>query len=540
MAKIAIVKVRSPHDLEWSLPGVAGRALSTLGLEDLRRRLEATRGQPFMPQLTLPYLAALGHRHAERTGCEHRFTLIDDRADRIDLEGFDAAWFTAVTPTVIDTYRVSDRARRAGVKTVLGGIHAAALPEEAAPHVDALVLGEAESVVPDLLDDLTAGRGLRPVYRGGNASSLAGLPVPRWRDSSVEDYCPWIVPVQTSRGCRNACRFCSTTRYQGAARRHRPVEEVVEEIATLRRDGVLTEDKVVFFTDNNIVSDSDHRRGASDTRYARSLFAALEPLGILWIGQGEIGVADDPDLVALMARSGCVNLLVGFETIDQENFSTVGKPCNRVRTFESQIRVLHDHDIALIGCFIVGLDHDGPGVFAPLARFVQDHIDIPQLAVLTPFPGTAFYTRMKREGRLLHTNWSRYDITRVVFEPRGMSSRELDEGYRWLCQKLYSYPAILRRVLGRTLRSAAWRHPALTARGRFSSSIAPNLVYRGLCHFGEPKDGVRPSRVVVADLPHAWIPAALGTVAAPEPDPPPATALPVEKWPSSSAPPLPN
>jgi radical SAM superfamily enzyme YgiQ (UPF0313 family) len=472
MARIAIVKVRSPHDLEWSLPGPAGTTLSLLGMTELRARLEATRGQAFMPQLTLPYLAALGHRYVERTGREHSFVCIDDRAERIDLEGFDAAWFTAVTPTVKDTYRVAARARRAGVATVLGGIHAAALPGEAAPHVDSVVIGEAEGVVPEILEDLDSGRGLKPLYRG-----------------AVEDYCPWVVPVQTSRGCRNACRFCSTTRYQGAARRHRPVREVVDELLALRRDGILTEGKVVFFTDNNIVSDSDHRRGARDTSYARELFSALEPLGILWVGQGEIGVADDRELLSLMARSGCVILLVGFETIDQQNLSAVGKSWSSVRTYAAQIREIHAHGIALIGCFIVGLDNDGPGVFEPLARFIQEHIDIPQVAVLTPFPGTSLFTKLKREGRILHEDWSRYDITRIVFEPAQMSAAELEEGYRYLCEQVYSYRAILSRSLRRTIAPTRWSNPLLKRRGRFSSTVAPNLVYRDLCHFDEAKRG---------------------------------------------------
>jgi len=494
MARIAIVKVRSPHDVEWQLPPFLDSALGLVGLSHLRDRLRETSGQPFMPQLTLPYLAALGERYNEAHGTDHEFVLVDDRPERVRLagRGLDMVWFTAVTPTIEAVYRLSDRARRDGMRTVIGGIHATTLPDEAGEHADAVALGEGEDTVSQILADWDRSGRLAPRYGGRPGCSLDHLPVPRWRDAELADYCPWVVPVQTSRGCRNACHFCSTTRYQGARRRHRPVQDIVDEIRLLQDRGVVTDEKTIFFTDNNIVSDTDHRRGVQDTRYARELFAALEPLGVVWTGQGEINVADDPELTELMVRSGCINLLVGFESIQQENLSSVGKPSNHVETYVRQIETLQRHGVAIIGCFIFGLDHDGPEVFAHTAEFIERYIEVPQISLLTPFPGTPLHRRMVREGQLLGKEWSSFDITHVTFRPRSMSPEALERGYHALGRRLFSWPAILARSLRYAMRPTV--HTNLSFASRFTSVLAPNLIYGNLCRIGREAAAPAPRR----------------------------------------------
>jgi len=262
------------------------------------------------------------------------------------------------------------------------------------------------------------------------------------------------------------------------------VQEVVDEIRALQDEGVLTPSKVIFFTDNNIVSDSDHRRGVRDTRYARSLFEALIDEGVMWVGQGEIAVASDLELVELMARSGCFQLLVGFESISEDNLDTIGKPSNDVGTYIEHVDRLHSHGVTLIGCLMFGMDHDTPEVFEHTARFIDRAIDIPQLTVMTPLPGTAQYRQMIRDGRMLHDDWSQFDITHVVHSPRGMTAQELEEGYRWLARRTFTYPAMLKRALRAAGRPLVYQHPRTTFRTRFSSVLAPNLVYRALSRVG--------------------------------------------------------
>jgi radical SAM superfamily enzyme YgiQ (UPF0313 family) len=492
MKEIAIIRVRTAHDLEWDLPPGVGAALDLAGGRGLPGRIRRTRGQAFMPQLTLPYLAALAEAHDRAAGTRHRYTLVDAREEDVPAGGMDMAWLTAVTTNAPATYRVSDRLRARGIPTVLGGIHPSTLPDEAAVHATSVAIGEGEDIVGAILADFDAGRFLKTRYEGTRRQDLGGLPVPRWTSALSPDLCPWIVPVQTSRGCRNACAFCSTTRFQGAARRHRPVAEVADEIRSLQDAGVLTSEKTVFFTDNNIVSDTDHRHGVRDTRHARALFEALLPLGITWVGQGEVSVAEDPELVDLMSRSGCHMLLTGFESVRQDGLDGLGKTANRVAAYEPAIEMLHRHGVALIGCFILGLNGEGPGIIEDTRRFIDRHIDVPQVSVLTPFPGTPLHRRMKAEGRLLHEDWSLYDIAHVVFRPQDMAAEDLDQGYRRLTRDLFSHRAILRRALRYATTSTVNGMPAFGFAGRLSSILAPNLVYRRLARLGSGMPSARP------------------------------------------------
>jgi radical SAM superfamily enzyme YgiQ (UPF0313 family) len=482
MANICVGRIRSNHELAWDVPPLLRRAAAGLRLGYLDRILTGIDGKPFLAQLTSYYLAAIGEESVRRTGLRHTFEVREAREEDFDVPaGTDTVLFTVNTPAAPATYRVADRLRRDGIRVVLGGIHPTMLPVEAAAHADAVVRGEAEGgTLEAVLGDLDSTAGLRARYEGGRCASLAGLPAPRWPRPPDPEVCPWTVPVQTSRGCRNACSFCSTTRHQGADRRHRPVEEIVAEISGFQAGGLLTPDKSVFFTDNNIVSDTDHRRGVTDTTYARSLFRALAPLGIAWHGQGEIAVADDPEMLDLLACSGCQTLLIGLETLDDRSLQTMGKVGMRVEDNVRRIEALHRYGIRVIGCFILGLDEDGPDVFDRTADFIERYIDVPQVSVMTPFPGTALYARLTREGRILHRDWSRYDITHVVHRPKRMSPEDLDAGYRRVLRRVFSWP----RTLGRATRAAfrpAWPWvPRVGRLDRWVSVLATNLVYGSL------------------------------------------------------------
>jgi radical SAM superfamily enzyme YgiQ (UPF0313 family) len=314
------------------------------------------------------------------------------------------------------------------------------------------------------------------MYHAAGLADLNNLAQPRWT-AMPADYYRWVVPVQTSRGCLNGCSFCSTTRMQGAHRRHRPINELVAEIQGLLDTGIVTPEKVIFFTDNNIVYDD--REGGTD--YARELFTALKPLNVHWVGQAEIELADDPSLLRLAAESGCQTLLIGFESLSQTNLDGVGKRKNRVDRYPKNIDRLHRHGIAIIGCFVFGFDQDGPEVFERTGSFIKEYIDIPQISILTPFPGTSLFKKMVKTDRLLHRDWSKYDIAHVVFKPLRMTPQQAAEGYAELAKQLFGYQAIL----GRAFRYAGSRilenFQNLTLRERFSSVLAPNVIYKQLC-----------------------------------------------------------
>lgn len=483
MAKIYLVKVRSQHDLAWHLPMAARYAARMMGVEDALKKYARVDGRPFMPQLVLPYLGGLIDEYNRKNGTRHEYEIIDEQLEDLVIPAdADMVWFTINTSNSLVSYRSASILDRRGVVTVAGGIHASIFPEEAGRFFHTVATGEGEQTVAEMLQDHDRNGSLKPRYHGSRKQELDGLPLPAWPSSY--DYAPWVVPVQTSRGCRNACSFCSTTRFQGSRRRHRPVEEIVAEIRYLKETGQYDGDHVLFFTDNNIVSDSDHRRGVMDTTYARKLFKAIEPLKITWVGQGEISVADDLETVELMSRSGCRMLLVGFESLSKQSLAEVGKPLDAVDEYRRSIERLQALDIGIIGCFIFGFDSDGPSVFEESCDFISQHVDVPQLSILTPMPGTRLFRKMERQGRLLDRNWSKYDITHVTFRPARMTPEELEEGYRWISNKIYSLRACLARSYRYAARPVIPSVKRLPFNQRFTFILAPNIIYRGLSLIG--------------------------------------------------------
>lgn len=378
-----------------------------------------------MSQLTLPLLAAL-------TPEKHQVKAIDENVEPIDFDQpADLVSITALTPTAPRAYEVADEFRRRGKKVVLGGVHPSLMVDEAAAHADAVVVGEAEEVWPELLEDLENG-GMKQRYQAEVKPSLAGLPIPR-RDLMKENAYLNIPKVETSRGCPYRCSFCSTTVFYGPRMRFRPVEDVVAEVKA-------AEHRFVFFTDNNITANK---------KYAKRLFRALEPLGIYWLSQGSIDMADDAELMELAQRSGCAGMLVGFESLSEENIEGMGKKAsNRVEEYEDKIRTFHRHQIGLIGCFVFGFDGDDKSVFKTTVNFIKrTNIDTPQLTVLTPYPGTAIRAELEAQGRIIHSDWEKYDVGNVAFIPKRMTPEELQQGYNWACEQVYSMPAIIKRGL---------------------------------------------------------------------------------------------
>ncbi|MDO8735792.1 MAG: radical SAM protein [Thermoleophilia bacterium] len=376
-----------------------------------------------MSQLTLPLMAAL-------TPGKHEILVVDENVEPLDFGiAVDLVAITCLTPTAPRAYEIADEFRRVGRRVVLGGVHPSLMAEEAAEHADSVVIGESEELWPLLLEDLENGS-LKPRYTAEHKPDLAGLPYPR-RDLMKEDAYLNIPKVETSRGCPFRCSFCSTTVFYGPRMRFRPVEEVVAEVKA-------AEHRFVFFTDNNITANKS---------YAKRLFRALEPLGIYWLSQGSIDMADDEELMELAERSGCVGMLVGIESLSDENIAEMGKKAsNRVSEYEDKIRIFHKHKIGLIGCFVFGFDGDDKSVFRKTIDFIKrNNIDCPQLTVLTPFPGTSLRCELEAQGRIIHSRWEKYDVGNVVYIPKNMTPEELQRRYNEMCGKVYSRLSIIRR-----------------------------------------------------------------------------------------------
>lgn len=379
--------------------------------------------KPLFPPLNLATVAAL-----TPSGIDVR--IIDESIEPIDFAAeVDLVGITSMTALAPRAYAIADAFRARGVPVVMGGMHPSAVPEEALEHADSVVIGEAEGQWPRLVEDFQAGR-MQRIYRGKQRYPLAGLPQPR-RD--LWDPARYLVPntVQTTRGCPFACSFCAVSQFFGRTFRHRPVEEVVREVASLPGGPV-------GFVDDNIIASA---------AYARKLFRALIPLNIRWFSQGSLNLADDEELLDLAARSGCVGMFIGLESLTQANLECLGKRVNRVERFRGAIEKIHRFGIAVEGAFIFGLDNDDAGIFKRTVDFARRcRLEAAQFSILTPLPGTPLFRELKEQGRIMNKDWSRYNFANVVYRPVSMPAERLQEGFRWAWRKFYSYPSILSRI----------------------------------------------------------------------------------------------
>ena len=375
------------------------------------------------PPLGLVMVAALTPPEVEVSLTDENVTAIDFQKET-DLVGI-----TALTVTAPRAYEIADNFRARGVKVILGGAHPSALPEEASQHADAVVIGEAEGIWPNLIEDFKANK-LQRVYRQRERPSLVNLPIPR-RDLFAKGAYYVTNTISTTRGCPYSCSFCSVTLFFGHTYRCRPVEEVLKEIETLNQR------KLIGFVDDNIVG---------NPKFAKELFRALLPYKIKWVSQASVMVARDDELLKLAAASGCMSLLIGFETLSPANLAAVGKRVNVVDEYENVIKKIHSHGIAIHGFFILGLDEDDEDVFKRTVRFAQKmRLESAQFAWPVPYPGTALYESLDKTGRIVTKDWSQYE-SNVVFEPKLMSREMLQQRRDWVWREFYSLHSIWRRV----------------------------------------------------------------------------------------------
>ncbi len=434
--------------------------LKILLIEPYNKNFVRIFGKVYMAKLTLPYIASYIPEDIPVEFIDENTTPIDFNTDA------DCIFLTALSVSSIRAYEIADKFRQKGKKVVIGGVHASMLPEEAAAHADAVVIGECEPIIDQLISDLRNNT-LKPVYQSLEKAGLCQYKPARRELVSNENY-RFLYSIETGRGCPYNCDFCSTTSFFGAKQRYRSVEDVVNEIKQHKM-------KSVFFTDDNITNNS---------KRAKELFKALIPLKIRWVGQGSINTARDPELLDLMKKSGCFLLLVGFESLDPENIgdNTGKQKVNRVDEYEKDIKAFHRHGIGLIGCFVQGFDNDTEQTFDRTYRFIQkNNIDVVQVSILTPFPGTKLCEKMDNENRVIHKDWERYDVAHVTYIPKKLTSTELRLYYNKLSKKVYSWGNILKRGFKSFFYTRSFKRSFL---------VYPivNLVYKKLAMMGRDEN----------------------------------------------------
>ena len=378
-------------------------------------------------------------------------TFYDDRMEVIPADDpADLVAISVETYTARRAYQIASGYRARGIPVVMGGFHAALCPDEVARYADAVVVGEAELVWDEVLDDARAGT-LKRRYRGVGRPSLIGLKP----DRSVFDGKRYLKVglVEAGRGCHFKCDFCAVTAVFGATQTRRPTEEILAEIKAVTSGGKR---KLIFFVDDNITS---------NLAQAKEFFRALIPLKIRWVSQSSINAAHDPEFLDLLRRSGCMGVLIGFESIDEENLKSMNKRFNAMGGgFEVALDNLRRHGIRVYGTFVFGYDADTPESFGRTVAFARRHgLYIAAFNHLTPFPGTPLYRRLEAEGRLRYEHWwldERYGYNEIPFVPRSMSPEELRERCVAARRSFYGWPSILERSVMKPNRSNGfmWRN----------------------------------------------------------------------------------
>ena len=381
-----------------------------------------------IPNLALPILAALSPPDAHITFTDD--LLIPIHLDK-GLKEVDIVGITVMTKTALRAYRIADAYRKRGIPVVLGGIHPTALPEEAKGHADAVVIGEAERIWPQLIEDVKAGH-LKEYYQQEGFIDPAEIPIPRREILPRKGYFPLDV-VQVSRGCPFRCEFCSVRKFFGDTYRFRSVRDIVEEVKSLPH-------RLIMFNDDNIIGNPS---------FSKELLNALIPLNKKWIGQASLAGLREVENIELLKKSGCIGLLIGFESLSKSNLIQSQKYQNNPSEYRGIVDILHRSGINIWGSFIFGFDEDQPSIFEETVTFtIQTKIFSVVFALLTPYPETALYQRLKKENRLVQDEWwllERPEESAPHFVPERMSGEALREGWKKAWKEFYSLPSILKR-----------------------------------------------------------------------------------------------
>lgn len=357
--------------------------------------------------------------------------VIDEDIEKLEIDKIEAdiVGISVLTANAPRAYKIATFLRQKGIIVVLGGQHPTLLPEEASQYADAILIGFAENAWPKLLIDLKNGKLQKQYQMPWEETFQSNFPaLPKFKKYSKKYLLPFS--IEGTRGCLNSCKFCIVPGQCSNKLIKRPIQHIIKEIKD-------SEVKRIVFLDPG---------PTEDLIYAKNLYRALIPLKIKWFSCASMKVAQDDEWLDLAARSGCQGLLIGFESINPQSLLSEGKYFNKTETYVDFIKKLHKKNILVLGCFIFGFDEDSNAIFKETVEFVNKaKIDIVHYSILTPFPGTMEFQRLNIEGRILTKDWSRFDGTNVVFQPKKMTAEELLKGYHDAYNKTHSLYSIFKR-----------------------------------------------------------------------------------------------
>jgi radical SAM superfamily enzyme YgiQ (UPF0313 family) len=385
-----------------------------------------------MEPLTIAHLAAL-------TPGDVDIAFFDDRMEDIDYDvEVDLVGISIETYTALRAYQIASEFQKRGRTIVMGGFHATLCPDEVAEYADAVVVGQAEGNWQNVLDDFRKGT-LKKIYKSENTSETRIDVIPDRKIYGNRNYIN-IRLLEAGRGCKFRCEFCSIQQFFEGKHFSRPVSVIVQEIKELRKDKTL-----IFFVDDNITS---------NVGFARELFAALIPLKIKWVGQADITIARNEELLKLMVESGCQGILIGFESLNPDNLKQMNKSFNAVDGGPAQaVKVIHRHGLRLYATFLYGYSNDRQEDFKQIIDFcISNKIFMVGFNHLTPFPGTPLYQRLKDANLLTYGKWwlsEEYRYGQIPFKTN-IDHNLIEEQSQLARNKFYSLPSIFYRMTNLT------------------------------------------------------------------------------------------
>lgn len=430
----------SPHLTLVALSGVRVREAELaelgMGLPGLGPRGAAIAALPPLGVLTLA-----GMTPDDWEVSLHEATTVDDGlVQRIVRERPTLVGISALTASILEAYALADTLRRESVRVVLGGLHVTACPDEAIRHADAIVVGDGEPVWRQVLEDARLGA-MKPVYKADRPFDMRTAPLPRF--DLLGSAKRQRFTMQASRGCPFACDFCAASRLLGPFRR-KPADRLREELRAI--SAIDPRPAIELADDNTFALGGPHD----------DLLDALGESNARWFTEADWRLGENPAVLERLAGAGCVQVLVGLESLVHQHTGMGAKTTGMPRMLDA-VRAIQAAGVAVIGCYIVGSDGEDEASLDRLIGFLDhDPCADAQVTLQTPFPGTALRRRLEREGRLLpDADWSHCTLFDVTYQPDNMTPEALRAGYARVLASAFDKNAHRRRS---AIRRETWRN----------------------------------------------------------------------------------
>ena len=372
--------------------------------------------------------------------------MYDDRIEKIPFdEPTDFAAITVEIFTARRAYEIVQSYKERGVHTIIGGVHATLCTAEVSQIADTVIVGDAEFIWDQVIND-ARNKQLQKIYYSKPGAPPQNV-FPDKRIFKGKDYLPMSL-TQFGRGCLFSCNFCAITAYFDKSYYKRDILDVVKEIQ-------LEGKKFYFFVDDNIVADKES---------AKQLFKAITPLKIKWVGQASIDMVTDLELMKLMQQSGCLGLVIGFESVSENGLKTLEKKSNMFcqNNYAEPVKIIQDHGIFIWGAFTMGHDEETKQSIEETYEFARKNkFAFAAYNILLPYPGTPLYAKLKEEKRLLYDGiwWLHkdYAFNHAAFIPKNMTADELTQCCAAIKKKWSSYSSIARRMINPVTIKAIWK-----------------------------------------------------------------------------------